>query len=131
MNLKKLSSGFLQNTIALPSLLSTLNLVFGMSSISFLLLFVLVVNVFINRNQTYFSRIFSPKNPILYLALFYLLYCVGMFYTSDLKEGIKDEDDFPKLEDLEIPEEWKKIIEKEDGSWKKIIFYNFINETIS
>ena len=27
-------------------------------------------------------------------------------------------------EDLEIPEEWLKIIEKPDGSWKKIIFYN-------
>lgn len=25
---------------------------------------------------------------------------------------------------LEIPEEWLKIIEKPDGSWKKIIFYN-------
>ena len=38
----------------------------------------------------------------------------------------------PKLEkvlntrkdDLEIPAEWLKIIEKPDGSWKKIIFYN-------
>lgn len=29
-----------------------------------------------------------------------------------------------KKEDLEIPEEWLKIIEKPDGSWKKIIFYN-------
>lgn len=27
-------------------------------------------------------------------------------------------------DDLEIPEEWLKIIEKSDGSWKKIIFYN-------
>lgn len=27
-------------------------------------------------------------------------------------------------EDLEIPEDWLKIIEKPDGSWKKIIFYN-------
>jgi len=26
--------------------------------------------------------------------------------------------------DLEIPQEWLKIIEKPDGSWKKIIFYN-------
>ncbi|MEE1323667.1 MAG: hypothetical protein UHE91_07560, partial [Bacteroidales bacterium] len=68
-------------SISLPPLFKSLSL--------FLLLFVLVVNVFINRNQIYFSRIFSPKNPILYLALFYLLYCVGMFYTSDLKEGIK------------------------------------------
>ena len=25
---------------------------------------------------------------------------------------------------MEIPEEWLKIIEKPDGSWKKIIFYN-------
>ncbi len=29
-----------------------------------------------------------------------------------------------KKEDLEIPTEWLKIIEKPDGSWKKIIFYN-------
>jgi hypothetical protein len=29
-----------------------------------------------------------------------------------------------KKEDLEIPEEWLKIIEKSDGSRKKIIFYN-------
>ncbi|MDE6603100.1 MAG: hypothetical protein K2K90_13265 [Lachnospiraceae bacterium] len=29
-----------------------------------------------------------------------------------------------KKEDLEIPAEWLKIIEKPDGSWKKIIFYN-------
>lgn len=29
-----------------------------------------------------------------------------------------------KKEDLEIPEDWLKIIEKPDGSWKKIIFYN-------
>lgn len=29
-----------------------------------------------------------------------------------------------KKEDLEIPEEWLKIIEKSDGSWKKIVFYN-------
>ena len=29
-----------------------------------------------------------------------------------------------KKEDLEIPQEWLKIIEKPDGSWKKIIFYN-------
>lgn len=29
-----------------------------------------------------------------------------------------------KKEDLEIPESWLKIIEKPDGSWKKIIFYN-------
>lgn len=29
-----------------------------------------------------------------------------------------------KREDLEIPKEWQKIIEKPDGSWKKIIFYN-------
>ena len=29
-----------------------------------------------------------------------------------------------KKEDLEIPGEWLKIIEKPDGSWKKIIFYN-------
>lgn len=27
-------------------------------------------------------------------------------------------------EELEIPEEWLKIIEKPDGAWKKIIFYN-------
>ena len=29
-----------------------------------------------------------------------------------------------KKEELEIPEEWLKVIEKEDGSWKKVIFYN-------
>lgn len=29
-----------------------------------------------------------------------------------------------KKEDLEIPEEWLKIIEKPDGSWKKVVFYN-------
>lgn len=29
-----------------------------------------------------------------------------------------------KKEDLEIPEEWICLIEKPDGSWKKIIFYN-------
>lgn len=29
-----------------------------------------------------------------------------------------------KQEDLEIPKEWLRIIEKPDGSWKKIIFYN-------
>lgn len=29
-----------------------------------------------------------------------------------------------KKEDLEIPEEWLKIIQKPDGSWKKIILYN-------
>ncbi|MCM1144989.1 MAG: hypothetical protein NC407_09795 [Lachnoclostridium sp.] len=27
-------------------------------------------------------------------------------------------------EDFEIPDEWRKIITKPDGSWKKIIFYN-------
>lgn len=29
-----------------------------------------------------------------------------------------------RKEDLEMPSEWLKIIEKPDGSWKKIIFYN-------
>lgn len=29
-----------------------------------------------------------------------------------------------KKENLDIPEEWLKIIEKPDGSWKKIVFYN-------
>lgn len=29
-----------------------------------------------------------------------------------------------KKEDLEIPTEWLKVIEKPDGSWKKIFFYN-------
>lgn len=29
-----------------------------------------------------------------------------------------------KKEDLDIPDAWLKIIEKPDGSWKKIIFYN-------
>ncbi len=29
-----------------------------------------------------------------------------------------------RKEDVEVPKEWLRIIEKEDGSWKKIIFYN-------
>ena len=29
-----------------------------------------------------------------------------------------------RKEDLEIPTEWLKVIEKPDGSWKKIVFYN-------
>lgn len=29
-----------------------------------------------------------------------------------------------KKENVEVPEEWLRIIEKPDGSWKKIIFYN-------
>jgi len=29
-----------------------------------------------------------------------------------------------RKEDLTIPEEWLRIIEKPDGSWKKIVFYN-------
>ncbi|MBP3505393.1 MAG: hypothetical protein J6K43_03215 [Lachnospiraceae bacterium] len=29
-----------------------------------------------------------------------------------------------KKEDLEIPKEWLNVIEKPDGTWKKIIFYN-------
>ena len=29
-----------------------------------------------------------------------------------------------KKEDLEIPEEWLRIIQKPDGSWKKVVFYN-------
>ena len=29
-----------------------------------------------------------------------------------------------KKEDLDIPQEWLKIIQKPDGSWKKIVFYN-------
>ncbi|MCI9336290.1 MAG: hypothetical protein HFH93_01925 [Lachnospiraceae bacterium] len=29
-----------------------------------------------------------------------------------------------RKEELEIPEEWMKVIRKPDGSWKKIIFYN-------
>jgi CDP-glycerol glycerophosphotransferase (TagB/SpsB family) len=29
-----------------------------------------------------------------------------------------------KKEDLEIPEEWLRVIEKSDGTWKKIVFYN-------
>lgn len=29
-----------------------------------------------------------------------------------------------RKEDVEVPEEWLKIIQKPDGSWKKIIFYN-------
>lgn len=29
-----------------------------------------------------------------------------------------------RREDLEVPIEWRKVIEKPDGTWKKIIFYN-------
>lgn len=29
-----------------------------------------------------------------------------------------------RKEDVEVPKDWLKIIEKKDGSWKKIIFYN-------
>lgn len=29
-----------------------------------------------------------------------------------------------KKEDLAVPDEWMKIIQKPDGSWKKIVFYN-------
>lgn len=29
-----------------------------------------------------------------------------------------------RKEDLEVPTDWLRIIEKEDGTWKKIIFYN-------
>ncbi len=29
-----------------------------------------------------------------------------------------------RKENVQVPEEWLKIIEKPDGSWKKIIFYN-------
>lgn len=29
-----------------------------------------------------------------------------------------------RREDLEIPEEWMRVIRKADGSWKKIVFYN-------
>ena len=29
-----------------------------------------------------------------------------------------------RKEELELPEAWKRIIEKPDGTWKKIIFYN-------
>lgn len=29
-----------------------------------------------------------------------------------------------RKEDMTVPEEWLKIIEKDDGSWKKIVFYN-------
>lgn len=29
-----------------------------------------------------------------------------------------------RKEDVEVPEAWRRVIEKEDGSWKKIIFYN-------
>ena len=29
-----------------------------------------------------------------------------------------------RKDELEIPEEWRRVIEKPDGSWKKIVFYN-------
>jgi O-antigen ligase len=69
-------------SISLPPLFKTLSL--------FLLLLVLVLNLFVNKNQTYFSNILNFKNPVLYLIGFYLLYCIGMFYSTDLKEGFRD-----------------------------------------
>ena len=35
-----------------------------------------------------------------------------------------DKVDRTRKEDLEIPDNWLKIIKKPDGTWKKIIFYN-------
>ncbi len=29
-----------------------------------------------------------------------------------------------RKEDVAVPEEWKRIIEKPDGSWRKVVFYN-------
>lgn len=69
-------------SISLPPFFKSFSLV--------LLLLLLVINQFVNKNQTYFSNICNLKNPILYLAVFYLLYCIGMFYTTDLKEGFRD-----------------------------------------
>lgn len=69
-------------SIALPPFFKSLSLV--------LLLLVLLVNRVVNKNQTYFSKILNFKNPVLYLAVFYFLYCIGMFYTTDLKEGFRD-----------------------------------------
>jgi O-antigen ligase len=69
-------------SISLPPFFKSLSL--------FLLLLVLVINLFVNKNQTYFSKILNFKNPVLYLAVFYLLYCIGMFYSTDLKEGFRD-----------------------------------------
>ncbi len=69
-------------SISLPPFFKSLSL--------FLLLLVLVINLFVNKNQTYFSNILNFKNPVLYLIGFYLLYCIGMFYSTDLKEGFKD-----------------------------------------
>jgi O-antigen ligase len=69
-------------SIALPPFFKSLSLV--------LLLLVLLLNRVVNKNQTYFSKILNFKNPVLYLAVFYFLYCIGMFYTTDLKEGFRD-----------------------------------------
>lgn len=69
-------------SVSLPPLFKTLSLV--------LLFLVLVLNYFVNKNQTYFSKILSFRNPLPYMVLFYLLYCIGMLYTSDVNEGIKD-----------------------------------------
>ena len=69
-------------SISLPPFFKSLSL--------FLLLFVLAINLFVNKNQIYFFKNLNVKNPILYLAVFYLLYCIGMFYTTDLKEGFSD-----------------------------------------
>lgn len=31
---------------------------------------------------------------------------------------------YTKREDMKVPEEWRKVIEKPDGTWKRILFYN-------
>ena len=49
--------------------------------------------------------------------------------VSELYKGGKSKDEHDRIlvtrkEDLEVPQEWLKVIEKADGSWKKIILYN-------
>ncbi len=68
--------------VVLPPLFKSLSLV--------LLLLVVLVNFLCNRNKECFNFNLSLKNPLLWLLVFYLLHCIGMFYTSDVNEGLKD-----------------------------------------
>ncbi len=69
-------------SISLPPFFKTLSLI--------LLLLALVFNKCCNKNSVFLPQILKVKNPILWLVIFYFLYCVGMLYTADFSEGFKD-----------------------------------------
>ncbi|MCW3795103.1 hypothetical protein OM416_26225 [Paenibacillus sp. LS1] len=55
--------------------------------------------------------------------------CVGGFGKLDEKIVASGSPKFDKIinskpDDFTLPDEWKKLIEKSDGSWKKIVLYN-------